>query len=567
MQQASHDVRARDESFAVPGDPRLESLLGELSAPRSAALAPLLESLLADAGRPLSDPAWCQLADGLGRDIFDDLEIFRPDLQRAVRLLNLRDESRLRLPGEVFRQVRLRSMRDLSGLTEALENAGEEAAQERDFIREVLFQLYVTALTKRLQVLYRVYLASQPFMPETTEDERVAHLSVLAPLANDLVGASDPRFILDWLEMRPAEEAARRLAMALNKYHFDPYRVNFRFTHHCNIQCAHCYNFSGPKMKAERIATENMVRIVRDMPAVGMSNMNLTGGEPFMYLDTLLTLITEARAAGIETISIYTNGFFAKTEAGARKVLSRLSDAGFMNGIGREGDAIKVSAGVFHQEFLPFETVINLIRVYWDVFGKPVQVDYEVLEDRPAAQADIERELHDKGIADLVEIQFRRITPIGRAAQFDPVLRHRPADFFGNCQVIDEIVFDPDGSVLPCCGMNFGNQGIVIGDIGADGLPALFRRLENNPILQYIAEKPIRDLLERRGLEAAPKGYADLCSLCHHALGNLKNNQDLKRDLSHQQDFFPVWFEADRLVSRIRSSHQSGHAPDELLIR
>nr|NIQ95953.1 hypothetical protein [Desulfuromonadales bacterium] len=143
----------------------------------------------------MSDPAWCQLADGLGRDIFDDLEIFRPDLQRAVRLLNLRDESRLRLPGEVFRQVRLRSMRGLSGLTEALENAGEEAAQERDFIREVLFQLYVTALTKRLQVLYRVYLASQPFMPETTEDERVAHLSVLAPLAYDLVGASDPRFI------------------------------------------------------------------------------------------------------------------------------------------------------------------------------------------------------------------------------------------------------------------------------------------------------------------------------------------------------------------------------------
>jgi hypothetical protein len=547
MRQASHDVQARDQAFPIPGDRRLESLLDELSEARGSVLAPTLASLLTGEGRPLSDPAWRRLAGDLGRDVFDDLEIFRPDLQRVVRLLNVEDDSRLRLPGEVFKQLRGRSMRRFSGLLEALDQVDKKAANERAFVREVLFQLYAIVLTKRLQVLYRVYLAAQPFAPESTEDERVAHLSVLEPLAYHLVGASDPDFVLRWLEMAPADEAARRLAMALNKYHFDPYRVNFRFTHHCNIQCAHCYNFSGPKMKAERIATDNMVRIVRDMPAVGMTNMNLTGGEPFMYLDTLLTLITEARAAGIEAISVYTNGFFAKTEANCRKVLARLSDAGFMNGTGREGDFIKVSAGVFHQEFLPFETVINLIRVYWDVFGKPVQVDYEVLEDRPGAQAEIEKKLRGKGLADLVEIQFRRITPIGRAAQFDPVLRHRPADFFGNCQVIDEIVFDPDGSVLPCCGMNFGNQGIVIGDIGSDGLPALFRRLENNPILQYIAEKPIRDLLGRRGLEAAPKGYADLCSLCHHALGNLKENQDLKRELSLQQDFFAVWFEAERL--------------------
>ena len=539
--------RSGGDPLAARSDKRFESLLGALSEPRRTAIEPALSQLLAGGARPLIDPAWSLLALGLGRNLFDDLEITRPDLQRVVRLLHVQDESRLRVPGEVFKRVRLESMGKLTGLTQALELAGCEVEVERDFVRDFLFQLYVIALHKGLQLLYRVYLASRPFAPSTTEDDRVAHLASLAPLAYRLVGASDPQGVLGWLEMAPAEAAMRRLAMALNKVHFDPYRVNFRFTHHCNIQCAHCYNFSGPKMKSERIATENMVRIVKGMPGAGMTNMNLTGGEPFMYLDTVLTLIGEARAAGVEAVTIYTNGFFAKTEEGCRKVLARLRDAGFMNDLGREGDHIKVSAGVFHQEFLPFETVINLIRVYREVFGKNVLVDYEILENRAEAQADIERELRDKGVADLVEIQFRRITPIGRAAQFDPVLRHLPAEQFGNCGVIDEIVFDPDGSVLPCCGMNFGNQGIVIGNIEDDDLRSLFRRLENNPILQYIAEKPIRDLFDYRGTTAAPKGYADLCSLCHHALGDLKENQDLKRELSEDQDFSPVWFEAERL--------------------
>jgi MoaA/NifB/PqqE/SkfB family radical SAM enzyme len=499
--------RSGGDPLAARSDKRFESLLGALSEPRRAAIEPALSQLLAGGARPLIDPAWSLLALGLGRNLFDDLEITRPDLQRVVRLLHVQDESRLRVPGEVFKRVRLESMGKLTGLTQALELAGCEVEAERDFVRDFLFQLYVIALHKSLQLLYRVYLASRPFAPSTMEDDRVAHLAPLAPLAYHLVG----------------------------------------FTHHCNIQCAHCYNFSGPKMKSERIATENMVRIVKGMPGAGMTNMNLTGGEPFMYLDTVLTLIGEARAAGVEAVTIYTNGFFAKTEEGCRKVLARLRDAGFMNDLGREGDHIKVSAGVFHQEFLPFETVINLIRVYREVFGKNVLVDYEILENRAEAQADIERELRDKGVADLVEIQFRRITPIGRAAQFDPVLRHLPAEQFGNCGVIDEIVFDPDGSVLPCCGMNFGNQGIVIGNIDDDDLRSLFRRLENNPILQYIAEKPIRDLFDYRGTTAAPKGYADLCSLCHHALGDLKENQDLKRTLSEAQDFSPVWFEAERL--------------------
>ena len=57
MRQASHHARARDEAFPIPGNPRLESLIDELSKARRAVLAPVLESLLTGGARALTDPA------------------------------------------------------------------------------------------------------------------------------------------------------------------------------------------------------------------------------------------------------------------------------------------------------------------------------------------------------------------------------------------------------------------------------------------------------------------------------------------------------------------------------
>ncbi len=294
-------------------------------------------------------------------------------------------------------------------------------------------------------------------------------------------------------------------------------------------------------MKAERIATERMLAVVEQMPAAGIPNMNLTGGEPFMYQDTILALVAKAREVGVPIISMYTNGFFARTEESGRKVLGRLKEAGFAPKAGTNGDHIKVSAGVYHQEFLQFDTVINLIRAYRGVFGQNISVDYEALEDRPEVQQEIRQMLDQKGISNQVDIIFRGIAPIGRAAQFDPSLRHQPAGKFGACGSIDEIVFDLDGSARPCCGMNFENDGIAIGDIASDGLPTLLGRLQNNAILQFIARNPMGRLFDHIEAEPRAEGYANICNLCEHALGDLKENQDLKRSLSARQDFFPFW--------------------------
>ena len=528
---------------------RVADLLEDLPPQRRLDLDPSLAKLLSDAAPPLEDPVWGALVEGLSRGFLADFRATRRQMRQMVQLLKVQDRSLMESFGQAHQALRQAPFSSYPSLAAGLQHYGINQVP-LPLVSRVLFQLFVITLNGRLQLLYQLYLAGRPFPVDATEDQRLAHLQPLEALAYRLVLESEPEAWLRWLDDGRSNRGLGDVFMALNKFYFDPYRVNFRFTHHCNIQCAHCYNFSGPDKKAERIDTQHMERILAELPRAGIRNMNLTGGEPFMYLDTVLKLIRQAREVGVTTISIYTNGFFGNSEDNCRKVLGRLKEAGFMDARGRggpreEGDHLKVSAGVYHQEFLSFDVVINLIRVYHEVFGRKIKVDYEILETRPELQDEIRRRLQEAGVADLVEIIFRGITPLGRGAQFDPKLKHHAAEDFDLCPYIDEIVFDPDGSVLPCCGMNFGNHGIAIGDIRHDGLPELLTRLENSPILQFIYNNPIGRIFDYLDKTPAPEGYVEICNVCQHALGDMKETEDLKRRLAPLQDHFPFWFTAE----------------------
>jgi organic radical activating enzyme len=525
---------------------RIATLSEALSPARRAPITALLDRADPPAA---GDPAWQALVDALSHDFLADFDVTKAHLQEMVRR-RMADREMLQAAGRIYQTLRRQPLDRYRDLGDALRQCGIEATAH-DFAGQFLFQLMLSELNRRQQLLYQSYLAVHPFPAAADEGARLAHLQPLEALAHRLIAGAEPARLLDWLGIPSDRAGLDGFAMALNKYFFDPYRINFRFTYHCNIQCAHCYNFSGPDMKGKRIDTEAMLRVVRDMPETGMRNMNLTGGEPFMYLDTVLALVGEARKVGVPIVSTYTNGFFARTEENAHKVLGKLKEAGFMNGLGRAEDHIKVSAGVFHQEFLPFGIIINLIRVYREVFAKNIVIDYEVLEDNPDGQKAIEAELRDKGVRDLVDIRFRGVAPIGRGAQFEAELKHEPVDAFHACSFIDEIVFDPDGSVRPCCGMNFDNEGIVVGNVHENGLKNLLIGLENNAILQFIGANPIGRIFDHLDKEPAEQGYANICNLCGDAVGAMTDAQDLKRRLAAYQDYFPFWFTGERLAATV----------------
>lgn len=411
-------------------------------------------------------------------------------------------------------------------------SVGEFSGDDRSLVsplRLALRHVLIARVDRALQSLYRRHLEQSP-----GPGNPLAKLGGIENAARAIVGGWDWEWLAAWLG---GEVRAAGLLRRLSNFAFICSRINFRMSYHCNIQCAHCYNDSGPHRKSERISLDAMLAIVAQMPAAGIGNLNLTGGEPFLYPDNLAALIAAGRKAGLHTVSIYTNAFFATTDAKADAMLGRLAAAGFGAG---PGDHIKASSGPYHQAFIALDRIAILARRYHHHFGRPLVIDYECAPGQTEAEARrLAAALEPARLGVPVRIGFRSVEAAGRGRDLDVA----PLAFDDHCMVIDQLSFDPDGTIRPCCGLNDRNLGIVIGDTGGTSLRALIKTMQNDAILQAIQADGLTGIAALTGHSMRPGGHTGICDLCQDVLGGTGDRAPLLDALSVRQRFYPFWFD------------------------
>jgi Radical SAM superfamily/4Fe-4S single cluster domain len=401
---------------------------------------------------------------------------------------------------------------------------------------QIMRDLALESVDQELQGIYRAFLRTRRFRPGSNHAQKIETLEGCRDRVREVLTSYDWRCLADWLELRRIGETAESCVQRLANFAFPMERVNFRFTYHCNIACRHCYNSSGPYQKAKRIARETMLAVVKQMPEAGIKYLNLTGGEPLLYPDDVMALIAAGRAARLDGISIYTNGFWARTDLHAEQTLERLAQVGFMQG---RGDHIKVSTGAYHQEFIAFDRILTLARAYHRRFAERLPVDFELAPGARLTIEDVRHRINSAGLNDQIKLWFRDVAPLGRGREIPDI---RVSEIDAPCQAINEIAFDPDGNVRPCCGLNNENHGIVIGRTDRHCLKTLAKRMQNDPILQFLSMHRLDRIFDH---VAAPKnsgGYHGSCDLCQDALGGLIDKEALQAALFDRQKFYPFWF-------------------------
>lgn len=103
----------------------------------------------------------------------------------------------------------------------------------------------------------------------------------------------------------------------------------------CNLNCQHCF-----KNEFKEELTLNQVKIVLEkVCAFGVTDLVLTGGEPFLRED-IFHIIDHAKVCGIEEISITTNGTLLSNSAIIKQIKKRLDVINpimvSFNGVGSE---------------------------------------------------------------------------------------------------------------------------------------------------------------------------------------------------------------------------------------
>ena len=77
-------------------------------------------------------------------------------------------------------------------------------------------------------------------------------------------------------------------------------------TSQCNEKCIHCYADSAPE-RTDFLQTDEIKQILREARALGMPDVQFTGGDPLIHRD-LLEIIQFAYHLDFSSIEIYTNG-------------------------------------------------------------------------------------------------------------------------------------------------------------------------------------------------------------------------------------------------------------------
>ena len=261
------------------------------------------------------------------------------------------------------------------------------------------------------------------------------------------------------------------------------------------------------------------IRQTREVSSVEW--ISFSGGEPFLFPDLLLKLISFASGLGLHTECV-TNCFWAETAEGALKVLGRFKQAGLT--------VINISTDDFHQQYLPFDRVRNGYDAAKHL-GVKIVIMSTVKRSSTINAGQLRQLLEDDGILILgkgvsqsasttaLAVQSGFL-PIGSGADIpekEQVIEDR--SLAGACEIsLRDISIHPSGKVLPCCSAAGIAETAVIGNAKETRLQKIIQEAGRHPFFRVLSRDGPQGLCKYLHLDNTGKPYVNKCHLCYELL-------------------------------------------------
>ncbi len=117
--------------------------------------------------------------------------------------------------------------------------------------------------------------------------------------------------------------------------------LHFLLTYMCNLECAHCFTYSGPYAKGT-FTLDQIHKVLKEACKVEtIDTIYFEGGEPFLFYPLMLEGIKLARSMNFNA-GIVTNGYFATSMENAELWLKPLKELGLFK--------LSISNDLYHYE-------------------------------------------------------------------------------------------------------------------------------------------------------------------------------------------------------------------------
>lgn len=268
---------------------------------------------------------------------------------------------------------------------------------------------------------------------------------------------------------------------------------------------------------------------MREAAALGANIVNLTGGEPMLHRDMILTAVQAARASAIRS-RVTTSAYWATSLDRALDQLAPLSAAGL--------DQLAMSSSTDHQDFVPPDRLVNATVAC----RRHGLVPLLVVASKGGGDAEvaIRQAFASQGVVP-PQAFISTVVPFGRAKdRLDDTADWTDAGaLVGGCpSVLRNPNILPGGTVV-ACGSVFGGQIPVLqgAPVQHGSLGLTMQRLSESPVIRAIkTQGPValcRLVEKETGQSMRPK-YAGICHACGDLLSNSTAVEFLTRRLTEE---------------------------------
>lgn len=298
--------------------------------------------------------------------------------------------------------------------------------------------------------------------------------------------------------------------------------LHLAYSFACNLYCDHCIFRCGPENR-RIMGIPRAKAFLEQAREAGIRKVVLTGGEPFLHPQELLTLIHCVACHGMGTETI-TNAAWALSVEKAKEILLALQGAGLRS--------ITLSTDRYHLRAVPLENLKNVLVAAKEI-GLRTGIKIARLAHDPVAEG-LYRSL--RGYTARIRVQ--EIYPLGRGASLRSRLPMRASSGFLRPGCESPMVLLPDGHLLTCCNLPAQDMKpedfpLVLGNAATDSIRGLLQKRSTDPVLTALRDRGPSFLLalladEVPGLRPQQKArYQSGCDLCFQLFRHFPDRRPL----------------------------------------
>lgn len=281
-----------------------------------------------------------------------------------------------------------------------------------------------------------------------------------------------------------------------------PKKINVFYTNMCNLHCKHCYVRSLIKNNM-KMKSEILYKIIDMAVKWNVNEINITGGEPTLFIDELEKPLKYASSKGI-TLSIYSNLYWANSNA--ELYIEKLKSFGVK--------ILQISTDSYHQEYINLDAIVKCI----DIAQKNgIRVIVTICSTSKIKEAYTIYKISK--VLNKENIKFQYTANFGSAKdnKISSMLDYKTFENV-KCNKLGEILIRFDNKVFACCGppITFNeNNELYLGDMDISDSDEFLYKINNNElILKLLKEGPCNTLKLIKPLHLKTK-YSSLCEFCN----------------------------------------------------